>query len=259
MRRTAPSRELRLLGLRIDNVTLADAVREVVSRARQGTPTRVGFLNAHCVNVAMENPSYRDALDGFQLVFADGSGVRLAGLVLGSPVRDNVNGTDLFLPLCRALAEAGLPVYFLGAAPGVAEQMVRHLHELVPALRVVGQHHGYLRPEEHDGVVAGIRASGARVLFVAMGVPQQELWIQAHHPATDVPVVLGVGGLFDFFSGRIPRAPSLFRRYGLEWTWRLAQEPRRLWKRYLIGNWTFLGRVVVARLHDGSAHPRGSS
>jgi N-acetylglucosaminyldiphosphoundecaprenol N-acetyl-beta-D-mannosaminyltransferase len=249
--------DLCILGLRVDNVTLPAAVATIVERARAGTPTRVGFVNAHCVNVAMEDPAYRDDLDAFDLVFADGSGVRLAGRILGTPVRDNVNGTDLFPPLCHALADAGLPVYFMGAAPGVVEQMVQRLAETEPGLCVAGCHHGYVDDAELPAVLADIRGSGARVLLVAMGVPQQEKWIARHHAACGVPVVLAVGGLFDFYSGRIPRAPQWLRRRGLEWTWRLAQEPRRMWRRYLIGNWTFLGRVAVARLAGRGAGTRG--
>lgn len=251
------SPEIRLLGLRLDNVTLDEAVAEIQRRVDAATPTRVGFVNAHCANVAAGDPEYRRVLDAFDLVFADGSGVRLAGHILGAPVRDNVNGTDLFPPLCASLERSGHGVFFLGAAPGVAERMVVTLRERFPRLVVAGHHHGYLGPEDTARVLELVRASGARLLMVAMGVPQQEKWIAAHHAACGVPVVMGVGGLFDFYSGQIPRAPMWLRRRGLEWTWRLAQEPRRMWRRYLIGNWTFLGRVALERLAGDASRRRG--
>ncbi len=249
--------EIRILGLRLDNVTLSEAIAAIQARVDEGTPTRVGFVNAHCVNVAVSDPEYRRALEGFDLVFADGSGVRLAGQILGAEVRDNVNGTDLFPPLCASLERSGQGVFFLGAAPGVAERMVVDLRRRYPRLVVAGVHHGYFGAHQVEPVLDLLRGSGARLLLVAMGVPQQEKWIERHHAACGIPVVMGVGGLFDFYSGLIPRAPLWLRRRGLEWTWRLAQEPRRLWRRYLVGNWTFLGRVALARLAGRGADDRG--
>jgi len=249
--------KIHLLGLRLDNVTLSEAVDEIQRRVDAATPTCVGFVNAHCVNVAVGDPEYRRVLETFDLVFADGSGVRLAGHILGAPVRDNVNGTDLFPPLCASLERSGHGVFFLGAAPGVAERMIDALRVQYPKLVVAGSHHGYLGPDDTERVLGMLRASGARLLMVAMGVPAQEKWIHAHRAECGIPVVMGVGGLFDFYSGLIPRAPLWLRRRGLEWTWRLAQEPRRMWRRYLVGNWTFLGRVALARLVGDPSRRRG--
>src|SRR5690606_35527300 len=140
----------------------------------------------------------------------------------------NVNGTDLFPHLCAEAAAAGVPIALLGAAPGVVDGCVRALAERYPALRVAWAHHGFVVPADTGRIVEEINASGARVLLVAMGVPRQELWIADHAAALQVPVVLGVGGLFDFVSGRVPRAPLALRRLRLEWLFRLAVEPRRL-------------------------------
>jgi N-acetylglucosaminyldiphosphoundecaprenol N-acetyl-beta-D-mannosaminyltransferase len=123
-----------------------------------------------------------------------------------------------------------------------------------PGLEIAGTHHGYFKPgrEERD-VIDAINRSGAEILFVAFGVPLQEIWIERNRHRLKPSVVIGVGGLFDYYSGRIPRAPLALRRTGLEWLWRLAMEPGRLWRRYLLGNAEFLGRVAMLKLFGGVA------
>jgi N-acetylglucosaminyldiphosphoundecaprenol N-acetyl-beta-D-mannosaminyltransferase len=158
-------------------------------------------------------------------------------------LRENVNGTDLFPRLCEAASQAGLSIYLLGARPGIAEAAANKMRERYPGLHIAGARDGYFSPEEEAGVVAGINASGAAILLVAFGVPRQELWIERWRTDLQPRVCLGVGGLFDFYSGRIARAPVWMREIGLEWVWRLLQEPKRMWRRYIIGNPLFLSRV----------------
>jgi N-acetylglucosaminyldiphosphoundecaprenol N-acetyl-beta-D-mannosaminyltransferase len=246
----APCAKARIdvLGIPVDNLSMGEAVAAIVKRLNDHAPARVAFVNAHCVNVAARDPGYRGALAGADLVFADGVGMRLAGRLLGTRVRDNVNGTDLFPRLCQALEGTGHGLYLLGAAPGLAEQVARWAQARFPGLVVSGCWHGYFSEEQTPAVAERVRASGARVLLVAMGIPRQEMWIREHQAACGVTVAMGVGGLFDFFSGRIPRAPAWMRRWSLEWLFRLIQEPRRLWRRYLLGNWAFVGRVLAWRL-----------
>ena len=131
-------------------------------------------------------------------------------------------------------------IYLLGARPGVCEDMVAKLATEFPNLTVSGYHHGYITPEEEATVLDGINRSGAGILLVAMGVPGQELWIDRNYDKLEIPVPMGVGGLFDFMSGRMPRAPLWMREIGMEWAYRLYQEPRRMWRRYIIGNVVFL-------------------
>jgi N-acetylglucosaminyldiphosphoundecaprenol N-acetyl-beta-D-mannosaminyltransferase len=246
-------RRVRLLGLELANVSLDEAVRLVFERARSSAPTRICFVNAHCMNIAAVDPEYREVLATSELVFADGVGMRLAGRLLGDPIADNVNGTDMFPALCAALAGSELSIFLLGARPGVAEQVGDWVAANHPGVTVAGCLPGYFGEHQIAQVVATIRASGASILLVAMGVPQQELWIRDHQAECGVPVALGVGGLFDFYSGRVRRAPVWMRRCGLEWAFRLLQEPGRLWRRYLVGNWLFVGRVLLERF--GSSRP----
>ncbi len=181
-------------------------------------------------------------------MFADGIGMRVAGEVLGRAIRDNVNGTDLFPLLAAALQGTGKRLYLLGGRPGVAEGVVRWLAKNYPGVKLVGWRHGYFSSEEEAKVIADIRHCRADLVLVAFGAPRQELWIRRHLPQLGAKVVIGVGGLLDFFSGRIPRAPRWIRRLGMEWCYRLCQEPQRLWRRYLVGNVVFLVRLVRVRL-----------
>jgi N-acetylglucosaminyldiphosphoundecaprenol N-acetyl-beta-D-mannosaminyltransferase len=164
-------------------------------------------------------------------------------------VRDNVNGTDLFPLLCDSLAKNGHSLYLLGAKPGVAAAVALWAQKNYPGLIIAGTQHGYFKPEENEQIVSTIRASKADVVLVAFGAPRQEAWINQNMTASGASVLMGVGGLFDYFSGMIPRAPLWMRKTGLEWLFRLLQEPTRLWRRYLIGNGVFLFRISLFWLH----------
>jgi N-acetylglucosaminyldiphosphoundecaprenol N-acetyl-beta-D-mannosaminyltransferase len=241
--RRRPTR-VEICGLPIDNVTMEAALDAMMVRLETRTKTRLYFVNADCVNISHRDPEYRRTVQCGELVFADGSGMRLAGRVLGIPIVDNVNGTDFFPLACERLAGSGKRVFLLGGRPGVAEKVRAWAHEQHPGLEICGVHHGYFDRARSGDIAAQIRESGADVLLVAFGAPAQEKWIAAHMDATGVTVALGVGGLFDFYSGNVPRAPLWMRRAGLEWLYRFAQEPRRMWKRYWIGNFVFVARVL---------------
>lgn len=222
-------------------------MRIVISRLADTKPTFVAFVNAHCMNIVFEDPDYLDALRRADNVFPDGMGMSLAGRWLGQPFLANVNGTDMFPLLCECVASTSYRIFLLGGSPGVAEKVKQWVETLYPEVHICGTHSGYFSDEETDSVVEAIRASRADLLFVAFGVPAQELWIVRNLKKTGAHVAIGVGGLFDFFSGNIPRAPAWVRVIGMEWVYRLIQEPKRLWRRYLIGNPLFLWRVFRAR------------
>jgi N-acetylglucosaminyldiphosphoundecaprenol N-acetyl-beta-D-mannosaminyltransferase len=237
-----------LLGITVNNFTMDEAVEELAARAEGHTPSQVCFVNADCANIAWTNREYRSVLDHAALVLADGIGMKLAGKLLNRNIRQNVNGTDLLPRLCKVLEKKGLGVYLLGGRPGVSGDVARWMNEQFPDLPVRGHRHGYFSPEELPEVLADIRQSRAEVLLVAFGVPRQELWIAEHQQATGTMLAMGVGGLFDFYSGRIPRAPVWVRELGMEWFYRFAQEPGRMWRRYFLGNFVFLARVMRARI-----------
>lgn len=200
------------------------------------------FVNADCLNQAYVNPTYRQWLARAEVIWADGVGVALVGRHQGTPVQDNVNGTDM-LPL---LCQAGFRLFLLGAQPGVAAKAAERLRQLYPESRIVGTEHGYFSGREEE-VLEAIQTAGTEILLVGMGVPRQEGWIVEHLPRLRCRVAIGVGGLFDFASGRIARAPRWMRRCRLEWLYRLWQEPRRLFRRYVLGNPLFLYRLYFGQ------------
>ncbi len=231
------------------DLSLLDASRHetadaLVNLADQGVPMVVNFVNAHCVNLANRHDGYAATLRDSDALLPDGSGIRLAARLAGTDTGDNLNGTDLFPHVCERAAARGTPIFLLGGGPGIAAAAAAEMQARFPDLKIAGTQHGYFGDTENDAVVEMINASGAAILLVGFGVPRQELWIARHRDQIDVPLLLGVGGLFDYYSGRIPRAPMLLRRLGCEWMWRLWQEPRRLAGRYLVGNFVFVGHAL---------------
>ena len=241
----------RLFGFELMRATRDDMAENLVANARYGLRRVVAFLNAHCVNVARSDPAYRDALLCADLLLPDGAGMRIAAKLAGQPMGENLNGTDLFPALCERAAVHGVSIYLLGGQPGVAAAAAEAMQRRFPALRIAGTRDGFFTAAETDRAIADINVSKPGMLFVGMGIPQQDRWIADHADQLSAPVLLGVGGLFDYYSGRIPRAPSIVRQIGCEWMWRLAQEPRRLANRYLVGNAAFvataLAHALVAR------------
>jgi exopolysaccharide biosynthesis WecB/TagA/CpsF family protein len=238
-----PSNQFRLFGIDVDNPTMEDVLEDLERVIATNTKTGVAFVNADCLNKCYEDGDYHLTLRGMDRVYPDGIGVRLAAQLAGQEVRGNINGTDLFPLLCERLAKSGHGLFLLGARPGIAEATAERMTERFPGLRIVGTRDGYFSEAEESEVVAEINASGASVLLAAMGAPMQERWIARWRDRLNVPVLMGVGGLFDFYSGRIARAPMWIRRISMEWVWRLLQEPRRMWKRYILGNPLFLHRA----------------
>jgi exopolysaccharide biosynthesis WecB/TagA/CpsF family protein len=245
--RPTPSR-LSILGVSLANTTMARAVDWIATRAASGERSLVAFANPHCLNIAHGYEPYRRVLRRADRVFADGIGVRIGARILGQRMADNVNGTDLFPLLCAAAAERGLKLFLLGARPGLATKTAEAMIARYPSLQVVGTRDGYFPAAQTGAVIREINHSGADILLVAMGAPQQEMWLSRHGAELTPAVRLAVGGLFDYYSGRIARAPVWMRDTGLEWVWRLIQEPRRLAYRYLVGNGAFVLRVLRERL-----------
>ncbi|MCB9883542.1 MAG: WecB/TagA/CpsF family glycosyltransferase [Planctomycetes bacterium] len=236
-----------ILGVTFANTTMRDTLTWIETRARARRSSTIAFVNPDCLNIACRHPAYRDALRDFDRVLPDGVGLIVAGRILGFALRENVNGTDLLPHLCELACAKGLALFLLGARPGVAEEAARRLVERHEGLRIAGYHHGYFDPADTESVLARIRASRADLVLIGFGAPRQELFIQEHRHALGHAVVLGIGGLLDFASGGIPRAPLWLRELGLEWLWRLSREPRRMWRRYVLGNPLFLLRVLRQR------------
>jgi len=236
-----------ILGIRVHNLTMSEAVEAILNRLRGDRASQVCFVNADCANLSYKDAEYLAALNQADLTLADGIGLKLAGKLLARDIKQNVNGTDLFPRLCAALSGTGHGVFLLGARPGVTERVRDWIRQTYPGVIVSGCHHGYFSPAEEPRVIRQIAGSGASLLLVAFGAPRQDKWIHQHLGETGVKVAVGVGGLFDFYSGNVPRAPQWLREAGLEWFYRFVQEPGRMWKRYFLGNALFLFRVFKER------------
>ncbi|CAM2064264.1 WecB/TagA/CpsF family glycosyltransferase [Sulfidibacter corallicola] len=235
---------LDMFGLQMTNKTLPEALDQIIDHCRVGKHERIAFVNPDCINISIREADYREILERSDYIFPDGIGLQVACKLLRTQMKDNLNGTDLFPALCERIQGTEIGIYLFGAQPGVVDAMVENLNAAYTDLRICGYRHGFVEPENMPAVVEEINASGAHILLVAMGVPRQERWIDTHWPNLTVNLAMGVGGLFDFVSGRIPRAPIWMRELGLEWLFRLIQEPGRLWKRYVIGNFVFLWHVM---------------
>ena len=224
--------QIKFLGVSIDNLTMAEASDQIVRLAQGTEPSQICFVNADCVNIACSDKVYRATLSKAKLVLADGIGIRLAGSILDQNVRENVNGTDMLPYLCAAAEEAGLGLYLFGGKPGVPEDTAKWIAEHYPRLKISGTSHGYFSsPQEEASIIEDINSSGAHIVLVALGAPRQDKWIAEHKDQIKAKVLIGVGGLFDFYSGRIPRAPVWMRELGMEWFYRFYCEPRRMWRR----------------------------
>jgi exopolysaccharide biosynthesis WecB/TagA/CpsF family protein len=231
-----------ILGVPVARLTASQALDEIKRLGKGDGPSLVAYANAHTLNLAYGRPWFGELLRRADLVLNDGSGVGIAARLQRRRFPDNLNGTDFNPRILELAVAAGWSVFLLGARPGVSERAAAAVHALIPGLEVAGTHSGYF--DSNDDVVERIRSSGARLLMVAMGNPLQERWLAEHLNATGVSVGVGVGAFFDFISGEVPRAPAWMKRFGIEWVYRLAQEPRRMWRRYILGNPLFLWRVL---------------
>lgn len=239
-----------LLNININNLTRKQCLDSIVqfTNISSSFPAVINFVNANNLNIAFKEQRYRTLLKRSDLVLPDGAGVRLACRIKQVLLKDNLNGTDLFLPLCDKLEQLHLRIFFLGSQTETLENMISYLGDTHPDLEIAGHHHGHFDENQTNRVIDEINTSKADIVLVGMGSPIQEHWIDQHKSLLKCKIVMGVGGLFDFYSGRLKRAPLWMRETGIEWLWRMGLEPKRLWKRYLLGNPLFLLRVI---LHKG--------
>ncbi|HSQ64407.1 MAG TPA: WecB/TagA/CpsF family glycosyltransferase [Polyangiaceae bacterium] len=216
-------------------------------------------MNAALLCMIRRDDELRAACHGGDLIVADGVPVVWTSRLAGLPLPERVAGVDLTARLLAEGSLRGLSVYFLGARRQVLEELLRICRRDYPGLRVVGWRDGYFGPSEHASIVAEISRLAPHMLFVGMPSPFKETWCERHREALGVPVIAGVGGTFDVLAGYVPRAPRVLQTIGMEWFWRLAMEPRKLWKRYLRTNAEFIGLAAkdVLRLRTGRKTGRG--
>lgn len=239
-----------VLGMRVDNIRSLEAIERVqsfVDRRSNDSARKVFFANVHTFQIGWRDEQFRKIVNDADLVLPDGSGLRIAGTVFGTPILENMNGTD-FTPRILANAERyGLGVYLLGAKQEVLDQCRFNIEKMFPELNITGSHCGFHLTEDDALIMWEIAHRDTDIILVALGSPSQEKWITDHAGSLHGGVLIGVGGLFDFLAGYRKRAPEWFRRNGVEWAYRFWQDPLAKWKRVFVEIPLFLGRVVLER------------
>jgi N-acetylglucosaminyldiphosphoundecaprenol N-acetyl-beta-D-mannosaminyltransferase len=229
-----------LFGLYVDPLRMDDVVERCREAIIQRSPLLLGMLNAAKVVKIRHNQKLRAALLKCDMMLADGQSVVWASKLLGRPVPERVTGIDIFEKLLSVAPSEGWSIYLLGGRPEVLRMLEEQIKERFPGINIVGSKHGYFAESETAKIAADISSSGADMLFLGMGSPKKELFLATCKGILNVPVMHGVGGSFDILAGITKRAPSRWQKAGMEWAYRLLQEPRRMWWRYLSTNFLFL-------------------
>ncbi len=235
-----------LLGCRVHRVTMDGAIACARRFLHDGGTHLIVTADSSMLVMATEDPELRSLINAADLVVPDSAGVVWAAKHVGSPAPERVTGVDLMERLCALAAEEGRTAYFLGAAPGVAEEAAHALEARYPGFKVAGTHHGFLQPGDEAAIEEEILRLRPDMLFVAMGIPRQEKWIVARQARLGVPLAMGVGGSLDCHSGRVQRAPRVYQRLNIEWLYRLITNPSKAKKVAM------LPRFVALVLRKGS-------
>jgi N-acetylglucosaminyldiphosphoundecaprenol N-acetyl-beta-D-mannosaminyltransferase len=237
-------------GILVDQVDLESAVARIDEFVRSGRPHQIVTVNLDFLSIADTNDTFRETLNDADLAVADGMPLVWLSRLKGTPLAERVAGVELVTESCRLAAEQGRSVFLLGAAEGVADAAAKRLQEMYPGLQIAGTYSppiGPLTLRATNRIVRMIQEAQPDFLFVALGAPRQDLWIRNNLAQLQVPVAMGVGCSFDVLAGSVRRAPLWMRRAGLEWAFRMVQEPQRLWRRYLLKDLPLLARLLLAR------------
>jgi N-acetylglucosaminyldiphosphoundecaprenol N-acetyl-beta-D-mannosaminyltransferase len=238
----------RILGLSVDALTMKQALSLVDETIRQRKQLLIGVVNAAKIVNMGRNHELDEAVRAADVIFADGMSVVWASRILGQKLPERVPGIDLMTHMLELADERGYRVFCLGAAQEVLEMIVRQIEERYPGAVLVGSHQGYFTNQDEPRIAEEIKAAAPDMLFAAMSSPKKEKFLARWSGQISVPVCHGVGGAFDVMAGKVKRAPRMWQKLGLEWLYRVIQEPRRMWKRYLVTNTLFCWMVFCAML-----------
>jgi N-acetylglucosaminyldiphosphoundecaprenol N-acetyl-beta-D-mannosaminyltransferase len=247
-----------LFGLPIDPFTLEDTLELAESAIRDNHRLLIGVVNAAKITKLKADPILRDSLLEADVLLADGQSVVWASRLAGRPLPERVAGIDLFESLLASADVHGHRVFLLGARPEVLAGVQAEIARRWPGVVVCGARDGYFTEDEGDAVAEQIRAAAPDMLFLGMTTPKKEIFLGRYGDALGVSVLHGVGGSFDVLAGVTRRAPRLWQRLGMEWAYRMVQEPRRLARRYLVTNLAFVGLLVLELVHRHPGYPRPS-
>lgn len=229
-----------ILNTYVDVVSMSETIEKVEQIIRERKPTQHVVINASKVNLMEDDEQLREIVNACPLINADGASIVWAAKQLGVPLKERVTGIDLFLKLVETANEKGYSIYLFGAKEEVVTKVKSIFEEKYSNIKIVGYRNGYFTEDDEPQIVADMKASEADMMFVAFSSPKKEYWIKKYLNEINIPFVMGVGGSFDVVAGVTDRAPVWMQKYGLEWFYRFLQEPRRMWKRYIIGNARFI-------------------
>jgi N-acetylglucosaminyldiphosphoundecaprenol N-acetyl-beta-D-mannosaminyltransferase len=246
--------KVELFGLQVDNLTMEETLARIDEFIASRKVRHHVVINVDKIVKAHRDPKLREIINACDLVNADGQPVVWAARFLGKPLKERVAGIDLMQRLIAHSAVRGYRPYFLGAREEVVSELVRRVREKHPGLDVAGWRNGYWSEAEEPAVAQTIAAAKPDILFVAISSPKKELFLARWKQEIQAPFVMGVGGSFDVVAGRVKRAPGWMQRCGLEWFFRLLQEPRRMWRRYLVEDMQFLGILMREKFRRQPAH-----
>jgi N-acetylglucosaminyldiphosphoundecaprenol N-acetyl-beta-D-mannosaminyltransferase len=232
--------------IHINRTSTSEMLSTLKSRIEADRKSRLFFINAHCFNIAQKKKIYANRINEAEFVLNDGIGMKLGAKALGINFVENLNGTDFIPKLLEQAADRGYRVFLLGGMAKVAENAANNIQERLPNLRIAGYSDGYF--DDSTAKIAEINATHPDILIVGMGVPLQECWISDYWDEFNAKLVAGVGAYLDFESGRVPRAPHWMQALRSEWIFRLLIEPRRMWRRYMIGNFKFGYHILKSRI-----------
>lgn len=221
----------------VDMQQTIDYVEQIIAERK---PTQHVVINASKINLMESDPKLAEIVNLCPLINADGASVVWAAKRLGVPLKERVTGCDLFQKLVGVAAEKGYKIFLFGAREEVVTKVKEIYEKQYPSIQIVGYRNGYFTEADEPEIVKQMRDSGADMMFVAFSSPKKEYWVNKYLNEINIPFVMGVGGSFDIVAGVTERAPIWFQNHGMEWFYRFIQEPRRMWKRYIIGNAKFV-------------------
>jgi N-acetylglucosaminyldiphosphoundecaprenol N-acetyl-beta-D-mannosaminyltransferase len=243
----------------IDRVDLGSAMDRVRGFLRSGKTNQIVTVNLDFVAISRRDEGFRETINAAEMAVADGMPLVWVSHLAEEPVPERLTGVELVDECCRVAVETDTSVFLLGAGPGVADAAANKLRERFPGLRIAGVYappFGPLSEEENEHIIQLVQAARPDFLFVALGAPQQDVWIRNNRERLDVPVCMGIGCVLDLLAGVVSRAPSWMQQSGLEWLFRLGQEPARLWRRYIVDDMPVL--IWLVRQALGRERPGGT-
>ncbi len=239
MTEVAPKR-YQILNTYVNALSMDETISYIEGIINERKPTQHVVINASKVNLMNEDSELRKIVNTCPLINADGASIVWAAKKLGIPLKERVTGIDLFLNLVELANKKGYKIYLFGAKEEVVKKVKEIFEKQYPDIKIVGYRNGFFKDTDEPEIVKNMAESGADMMFVAFSSPKKEFWVNKYINELHIPFVMGVGGSFDVVAGVTDRAPKWMQNFGLEWFYRFIQEPKRLWKRYVVGNWKFM-------------------